>query len=90
VARLFCSRAKFENYFSSRAALFKIDSYDKVTTSVKQKKGLFMLLLTVSDQIFGNRRSMLLLLLPEKGSRAAKRSWSAACGPQASLSPCLI
>jgi len=76
VARLFCSRAKFENYFSSRAALFKIDSYDKVTTSVKQKKGLFMLLLTVSDQIFGNRRSMLLLLLPEKRFKGRMRPTS--------------
>jgi len=41
VARLFCSRAKFENYFSLRAAPFKIVSYAKVTTSAKQKKGLF-------------------------------------------------
>jgi len=42
VATLFCFRAKFENCFSSLAALFKIVSYDKVTTSAKQKKiGLF-------------------------------------------------
>ncbi len=68
--RLFCSWAKFENYFSSRAALFKIVSYDKVTTSAKQKKiGLFMLLLTVFDQLSGSRRSMLLFLLPEKRSK---------------------
>jgi len=79
VDRLFCSRAKFENYFSSQATLFKIVSYDKVTTSAKQKKiGLYMLLLTVFDQISGSRRSMLLYLLPEKGSRAAKISWRAA------------
>jgi hypothetical protein len=38
VARLFCSLAKFENYFSSRAALFKIVNYDKITTSAKQEK----------------------------------------------------
>ncbi len=85
VARLFCSRAKFENYFSLRAALFKIVSYDKVTTSVKQKYiGLFILLLTVFGQISGSRRSMLFFLLPEKGPRAAKISWRAA------LWPCLL
>jgi len=41
VARLYYSRAKFENYFSSKAALFKIVSYDKVTTSMKQKNWSF-------------------------------------------------
>jgi len=85
VATLFCLRAKFENYFSLRAALFKIVSYDKVTTTVKQKKiGLLMLLLTVFDQISGGRISMLLFLLPEKGPGAAKISW------RAQLWPCLI
>ncbi len=77
--------AKLENYFSQRAALFKIVSYDKVTTSLKQQKiGLFMLLLTVFGQISGSRRSMLLFRLPEKGPKAAKRSWRAA------LWPCLV
>ena len=42
VATLFCLRAKFKNYFSSRSAQFKIVSYDKVTTFARQKKiGLF-------------------------------------------------
>ncbi len=37
VARLFCSWAKFENHFSSQAALFEICD-NKVTISAKQKK----------------------------------------------------
>jgi hypothetical protein len=37
VARLFSSRAKFENYLSSWAALFEITDF-KVTISAKQKK----------------------------------------------------
>jgi len=75
VARLFCLRAKFENYFSLWAALLKIVSYDKVTIFAID---LFMLLLTVFDQISGSRRSMMLFLLAEKGPRAAKISWRAA------------
>jgi len=35
MATLFCLRAKFENYFSLRVALFKVASYDKNTTSAK-------------------------------------------------------
>jgi len=51
----FCLQAKFENYFSLRATLFKIVSYDKVATSAKQKKLVFlMLLLTAFDQISGS------------------------------------
>ncbi len=58
VARLFWSKAKFENYFSSRAALLEI-SDDKVTISAKQKNlVLFMLLLIVFDQISDSRRSL--------------------------------
>jgi len=73
VARLFRSRAKFENYFSLRAALFKI-SDDKVTILQSRKKlVLLMLLLAVFDQISGTRRSMLLFLTTEKGPRAAKK-----------------
>jgi hypothetical protein len=42
VATLFSFRAKFENYFSSLAALFKVVIFDKVTTSAKPKKsGVF-------------------------------------------------
>jgi len=83
LATLFCLQAKFENYFLLWAALFKIVSYDKVTTSAKQKKiGHFDILLTVFDPISGSRRSMLLFLLPEKGPRAI--SWRAA------LWPCLL
>jgi len=84
VATLFCLRAKFENYFSLQATLFKIVSYDKVTTSAELKKWVFLkLLLSVFDQISGSRRSMLLFLLQEKGPRAAKISW------RATLWPCL-
>ncbi len=54
-----------------------------------EKIGLFVLLLTVFDQISGIEKSMLLFLLPEKGPRAAKRSWRAACGQRAALWPCL-
>jgi hypothetical protein len=80
VATLFCLRAKFENYFSSLAALFKIVSYDKVTTSAKQKKLVFLMhLLKIFDQISGSR-SMLFFLLPEKGPRAAKISCKVALG----------
>jgi len=69
---LFCLQVTFENYFSSQATLFKIVSYDKVTTSAKQKNLVFLMLLwTVFDQISVSRRSMLLFLLPEKGPRAA-------------------
>jgi len=46
--------------------------------------------LTVIDQISSSRRSMLLFLITEKGPRAAKISWRAACGPLAALWPCLV
>jgi hypothetical protein len=45
VARLFCSLAKFENYISSLAEILKRVSYDKVTTSAKQKKWSFYALI---------------------------------------------
>jgi len=65
-----------------QAALLKIASYDEVTISAKQKKiGLFMLLLSVFDQISGSKRSMLLFLLAEKGPRATKIIWRAALWP---------
>ena len=74
VARLFWLRAKFKNYFSLRASLFEI-SDDKVT--ILRSRYFFlvllMLLLSVFDQIYGSRRSMLLFLITEKGPRAAKK-----------------
>jgi len=51
----------------------------------RNRNGLFMLLLTVFDQISGSRRSMLLFLLPEIGPRAAKISRRASCGPGRTL-----
>ncbi len=80
VARLFCSRAKLENYFSLQAALLKIVSYDKVTASAKKKKiGLVMLLMTVFDQISGSRRSILLGRKRSKGrkNKLVGRMWPA-------------
>ncbi len=47
VARLFWSRAKFEDYFSSWTALFEITDFN-VTISAKQKKIAFI------DQISHN------------------------------------
>jgi len=56
-----------QTFFVSRAALLKTVSNDKVTTSAKQKKiGLFMLLLTVFDQISLSRRSILLFSCQKK------------------------
>jgi len=81
VARLFWSRAKFENYLSFRVVLFKI-SDDKVTIlQCRKKLVLLMLLLTIIDQISSSKRSMLLFLITEKGPRAAKISWRAALWP---------
>jgi len=42
MATLFCLRAKFEKKISLWVSLFKVASYDKVTTSAKpEKNGLF-------------------------------------------------
>jgi len=51
----FLIAAKFENYFSSWAALLEITDF-KVTILAKQKMVLLMLLLTIFDQIFHNRK----------------------------------
>jgi hypothetical protein len=40
-----------------------------------KKKLVLLILLTVFDQIFGSRRSVLLFLTTGKGPRAAKISW---------------
>ncbi len=83
-ARLFWSRANFENYFSSQSSLFKSND-DKFTIHAKQEYFLvfLMLFLTVFGQISGSRRSRLLFLIPEKGPRAAK------INRRATLWPCL-
>ena len=44
----------------------------------------------VFSQISVGRKYVLLCILPEKGPRAAKISWRAACGPRVALWPCLL
>ena len=81
VARLFWSRAKFEKYFPSRAALFKIGH----NICVAEKNLGF---LRGSMNSFSLNLSTCTAFSKTKGCpRAAKISWRAACGPQAALWP---
>jgi len=90
VARLFFSQAKFENYFSIGAALFKL------TYNFWEAKFFFDLfnayweeVCTFFVQICLNRLKLFTCQSNKKGPRAAKISWRAACGPRAALWPCL-
>jgi len=89
VARLFCSRAKFENYFSIGATVFKItyNFCEALNIDLFEKKYVHFLykivLIAIAFKLFAFQSN-------KKGPRAVKISWRAACGLRAALWPCLL